>query len=113
MIARARLFAEPGRAAVRTIAAMAIVTGAVGLAVHAASRQASSVDPYRVVLPRRPGPHPALLFVSGCSGFAPDEARDHYPRVAEAFAAQGFVVVFVDYLGARGRKSCGGMVRIR
>jgi hypothetical protein len=37
-------------------------------------------------------------------------APDHYSRVAQGFAAQGFVVVFVDYLGARGRKICGGMV---
>jgi dienelactone hydrolase len=31
--------------------------------------------------------------------------------MAEDFAARGFVVVFVDYLGARGREVCGGMVR--
>ena len=90
---------------------MAILTAVVGLAPRGFA-QSGSAEPYRIVLPRGPGPHPALLFVSGCSGFAPDEARDHYSRVAEAFAAQGFAVFFVDYLGARGRKRCGGMIRI-
>ncbi len=61
-------------------------------------------------MPQGPGPHPALLFVSGCSGFAPDAAPDSYPREARMFAAEGFVVVFVDYLGARGRKVCGGTI---
>jgi dienelactone hydrolase len=64
-------------------------------------------DPYRIVRPPGDGPHPAVLFVSGCSGFAPHEAPDHYPRVAAEFAARGFVVVFVDYLGARGFGVCG------
>jgi dienelactone hydrolase len=31
--------------------------------------------------------------------------------MAEEFAARGFVVVFVDYLGARGRERCGGAIR--
>ena len=109
MTARARVFAEPGRAALRTIVALAIVTGTVD-APSRVSGQTTPAAPYRVVLPQGPGPHPALLFVSGCSGFAPDVAPDHYSRVAQGFAAQGFVVVFVDYLGARGRKICGGMI---
>ena len=108
MAARPRAIARPGRAFLRTIAVAAIATGAV----HAPSPlfgQSTPTPPYRMVRPQGPGPHPALLFVSGCSGFAPETAPDHYPRVAQAFAAQGFAVVFVDYLGARGRKVCGGM----
>jgi dienelactone hydrolase len=70
------------------------------------SSQGSTDSPYRIVQPTGPGPHPALLFVSGCSGFAPHEAPDHYPRVATDFAARGFVVLFVDYLGARGFQAC-------
>jgi dienelactone hydrolase len=61
--------------------------------------------------PEGEGPHSAALFVSGCSGFAPHEAPDHYPRTAREFVARGFVVVFVDYLGARGREVCGGTIR--
>lgn len=49
--------------------------------------------------------------MSGCSGFAPHEAPSHYGRLADDFAARGFVVVFVDYLGRRGRETCGGTVR--
>jgi dienelactone hydrolase len=109
MAARPRAIATPGRAVLRTLVAVAIVTGAVD-ARSRASGQTTPATPYRVVMPQGPGPHPALLFVSGCSGFAPDVAPDHYSRVAQEFAAQGFVVVFVDYLGARGRKSCGGMI---
>jgi dienelactone hydrolase len=60
-----------------------------------------------MVRPQGPGPHPALLFVSGCSGFAPEVAPEHFPREAQTFAAQGFAVVFVDYLGARGRRPIG------
>jgi dienelactone hydrolase len=110
--ARARLRAGPGRAGVRTIAAFVIATGTLGLPRPGWS-ETGAPAPYRVVLPPGPGPHPALLFVSGCSGFAPDVAPNHYPREAEAFAAQGFAVVFVDYLGARGRKTCGGVIRVR
>ena len=109
MAARPRAIARPGRAFLRTIAVAAIAT----VAVHAPSPlfgQSTPTPPYRMVRPQGPGPHPALLFVSGCSGFAPDSAPDHYPRVAREFAARGFVVVFVDYLAARDRKSCGGMV---
>jgi dienelactone hydrolase len=75
--------------------------------------QPGSGAPYRMVLPQGPGPHPALLFVSGCSGFAPEVAPEHYFREARTFAAQGSAVVFVDYLGTRGRKTCGGMIRVR
>jgi dienelactone hydrolase len=66
---------------------------------------------YRVLRPEGEGPHPAVLFVSGCSGFAPHEAPRHYLRTAEGFTARGYVVVFVDYLGARGREVCGGAIR--
>ena len=57
-------------------------------------------------------PHPALLFVSGCSEFTPHEAPHHYGRVADEFAARGYVVIFVDYLGVRGRDIGGGAVRL-
>ena len=61
---------------------------------------------YRVFRPDGPGPHPAVAFLSGCSGFAPSVAPKSYDRVAEQLVAQGFVVIFVDYLGRRGLQSC-------
>jgi dienelactone hydrolase len=61
---------------------------------------------YRVFRPDGAGPHPALAFVSGCSGFAPVGARKFYERVAENFRGQGYIVLFVDYVGRRGLQNC-------
>ena len=88
---------------------MALLTGAAAIPGVSVSQQPP--ESYRVVRPAGNGPHPAILFVSGCSGFTPHEAPGHYTRIAQEFAAEGFVVIFVDYLGARGRSICGGMVR--
>jgi dienelactone hydrolase len=68
-------------------------------------------DPkYRVFRPDTPGPHPAVVFVSGCDGFAPSFAPTLYERRAEYFRAQGYIVVFADYLARRGLKSCAGPI---
>jgi dienelactone hydrolase len=71
--------------------------------------QASDVR-YRMFRPNAPGPHPAVVFVSGCDGFAPSRAPTSYERRAEHFRAQGYIVVFADYLGRRGLKSCAGSI---
>jgi dienelactone hydrolase len=63
---------------------------------------------YRTFQPDGPGPHPAIIFVSGCSGFTPSVAPRAYERVAEQLRAQGYMVVFADYLGRRGLTSCAG-----
>jgi dienelactone hydrolase len=63
-------------------------------------------DGYRVFRPDGPGPHPAVAFVSGCSGFAPVGARKFYERVAEKLRGQGYIVLFVDYVGRRGLQNC-------
>lgn len=107
--ARRRPFASRGRHAVGALVAMALLASIPGEPRPASSQQAAE-PPYRIVQPGGQGPHPALLFVSGCSGFAPHEAPHHYGRVAAEFAARGYVVIFVDYLGARGREICGGAV---
>ena len=101
--------AAAGRNAVRALVAMALLAGVAGEPRPSASQQAAEPQ-YRIVRPAGQGPHPALLFVSGCSGFTPHEAPHHYGRVADEFAARGYVVIFVDYLGARGREICGGAV---
>jgi dienelactone hydrolase len=61
---------------------------------------------YRVFRPDGVGPYPAVAFLSGCSGFAPVGARKFYERVAETFRGQGYIVVFVDYVGRRGLQNC-------
>lgn len=63
---------------------------------------------YKIFRPEGPGPHPAVVFLSGCSGFTPSFAPKHYELVAEQFRTKGYVVVFVDYLGRRGAKNCLG-----
>jgi dienelactone hydrolase len=64
---------------------------------------------YKVFRPDGAGPHPAIAFLSGCSGFTPSVAPKAYERVAEQLRGQGYLVVFVDYLGRRGFQSCGGV----
>ena len=63
---------------------------------------------YRIFKPDKPGPHPAVIFVPGCSGFKPDFAPKSYERKAEQLRALGFVVVWADYLGRRNLESCAG-----
>jgi dienelactone hydrolase len=63
-------------------------------------------DGYRVFRPDGAGPHPAVALVSGCSGFAPVGARKFYERVAEKLQGQGYIVLFVDYVGRRGLQNC-------
>ena len=65
---------------------------------------------YRLFRPDGPGPHPAVVFVSGCSGFTPASAPDAYVHTAERLRALGFVVLWADYLGRRNLKSCAGGV---
>jgi len=111
MLARHEVFVGPGWIAARALGVVVLLlAGAVGEP-RLGRGQERQDSPYRVVRPRGDAPHPALLFVSGCSGFAPHEAPRHYLRTAEDFAARGYVVVFVDYLGARGRQACGGTIR--
>ncbi|HEU4371449.1 MAG TPA: dienelactone hydrolase family protein [Methylomirabilota bacterium] len=61
---------------------------------------------YRIFQPQGAGPHPAVVFASGCSGFAPSVAPTAYERTAGQLRGQGYLVLFADYLGRRGLKSC-------
>jgi dienelactone hydrolase len=63
---------------------------------------------YRMLRPEGAGPLPAVMLVSGCGGL-------NAPRLqnGEDLKKQGYVVIFVDYLGARNiRSACGGEVRV-
>ena len=64
---------------------------------------------YKIFRPDGPGPHPAMVFLPGCSGFAPSHAPKHYERVAEQFRGKGYLVVFADYIGSRGLTNCMGV----
>jgi dienelactone hydrolase len=96
---------SPGRGAliVRAAVAVLLVFGTPGLA------QTPDAQ-YRTFRPDTPGPHPAVALVPGCDGFAPAMAPTLYYRRAEQLRALGHVVIFVDYLGRRGLKTCAGPV---
>lgn len=64
---------------------------------------------FRTYRPDGSGPFPALLFVSGCFGFAHGTSAQSYTDMAEGWRAKGYVVVFVDYLAARGRDRCSAI----
>ena len=61
---------------------------------------------YRTLTPVGTTPHPAVLFVPGCSGFAPTNGVDHYEERAAELQAAGYLVVFVDYVGRRMQTNC-------
>jgi len=65
---------------------------------------------YRIFRPDTPGFHPAVALVSGCDGFTPQTSPALYERRAEHFRSLGYVVIFVDYLGRRGLKTCAGPI---
>jgi dienelactone hydrolase len=58
---------------------------------------------YKIFKPSGPGPHPAVIFLGGCSGYNPYFAPKHYEQVAEKFRDRGFTVAFADYLSRLGK----------
>ena len=79
------------------------------LTASAAFAESPGAD-YRSFQPDGPGPHPAVILLSGCDGFRPSNAPAVYERRAEHLRALGQIVVFADYLGRRGLKTCAGPV---
>src|SRR6266536_1142891 len=69
---------------------------------------ASAAEPYRILSPSAKAPHPAVLLVSGCSGFTPFNGLNLYDEDAAELQAAGYLVVYVDYLGRRNLKNCRG-----
>lgn len=83
-----------------------------GCAIDPVALQKRLEPHYRTVRPDGRGPFPAVMFVSGCGGFATTVAPAHYVRTAERLKGEGYVVIFVDYLSARRLQSaCRGEVR--
>lgn len=58
---------------------------------------------YKIYKPSGLGPHPAVIFMGGLSGYNPHFAPKHYEQVAEKFRGRGFTVVFADYLMRLGK----------
>lgn len=51
---------------------------------------------------------PAVLFVPGCLGFDSGNGPKTFADMAGSWRTKGYVVVYVDYLKARGQKECDG-----
>ena len=85
-----------------------LITGIIWLTaiVVAPSIARGGDDGYRVFRPDGPGPHPAVVFLSGCSGFKPKLTPSAYEHKAEKLRSLGFLVVWVDYLGRRNLPNC-------
>jgi dienelactone hydrolase len=58
-----------------------------------------ATEPYRMLSPSGDAPHPAVMLVPGCSGFAAVNGVNTYDERAGELQAAGYVVVFMDYLG--------------
>jgi dienelactone hydrolase len=86
---------------------LVLACAALGAVALATTGLAGAQTPnYRTFQPDGAGPHPAVVFASGCSGFAPPMAPKAYERAAEQLRSQGYLVLFADYLGRRGLKTC-------
>ena len=72
---------------------------------------ADAEGPFRVLSPEGSKPHPAVLLVPGCSGFAATNGINLYDERAAELKAAGYVVVFVDYVGRRMQSNCAHVSR--
>jgi len=85
-----------------------VLLGLTGCAADMATLQKRLEPHYSAQRPEGPGPFPAILLVPGCGGVAPARVK-----TAEELMRQGYVVVFVDYLSARGlQAACRGEVSV-
>jgi dienelactone hydrolase len=80
---------------------------AASLALSPLRAHSSSEEPYRVLPPSGGlAPHPAVMLVPGCSGFAAHNGVNLYDERAAELQAAGYVVVFVDYIARRMQSNC-------
>ena len=87
--------------------AMYVPLCAASLALSPLRAHSSSEEPYRVLPPSGGlAPHPAVLLVPGCSGFAAHNGVNLYDERAAELQAAGYVVVFVDYIARRMQSNC-------
>lgn len=79
---------------------------AVLLALSRPAPVAASEEAYRTLSPSGAAPHPAVLIVPGCSGFAATNGTSIYDERGAELQAAGYLVVFVDYIGRRLQNNC-------
>ena len=95
------------------VLALALIAPALADAADFGKLQKRLEPHYRAYRPDGTGPFPAVMMVSGCSGFTPSVAPTSYTAVAERLKGEGFLVIFVDYLAARGLSRCFEQGRYR
>src|SRR5262249_39028153 len=79
----------------------------IGCAADTATLQKRLEPHYRAQRPEGSGPFAAILLVPGCGGISPGRVE-----TAKQLVAQGYAVVFIDYLASRGlQTACRGQVR--
>jgi len=61
---------------------------------------------YRLEKPAGTGQFPAVIMVSGCSGFDAEFGKKSYNNIQRKLVELGFVTLRVNYLAARNIKSC-------
>ena len=61
---------------------------------------------YRLEKPDGAGPFPAVMMVSGCSGFDAKFVKGHYDRVQSQLVESGFVTLRVNYMAVRNAAHC-------
>lgn len=67
-------------------------------------------DNFNLMKPVGDGPFPAVIFISGCSGYKwTDIAYKHYNNVANRFVENNYVVLLVDFLAPRKAPNCFGI----
>ncbi len=68
----------------------------------------TALKPYlKMTKPKGAGPFPAILMMSGCSGFGVATMNSRFRKLQFQFTALGFLVVRIDSLKARGQRTCG------
>ncbi len=87
-----------------TVSVLFGVAVIMGCAADLATVQKRLEPHYFVHRPTGPGPFPAIMLVPGCSGVRPGGSTARI-RTAEELRDQGFFVIFVDYVSARGLQS--------
>jgi dienelactone hydrolase len=92
-----------------SLAASLCVTWTMSLAADDNDARRQALEPYfNTHRSDGPGPFPAILFVSGCVGFDYGSWPKTVADMAESWRTKGYVVVYIDYLKARGETHCAG-----
>lgn len=70
------------------------------------SNASAAEQSFRILTPSGTAPHPVVLLVPGCSGFAANHGPNHYDARAAELQTAGYIVVFVDYVARRMQNNC-------